>query len=264
MTPVDDRAFALDAAAVALVSGFVLGFADAPLVMWAVLGIVLVARFALFARLFPDRSIEAEGLFFAFATAVGALNDLNTVAVHGVYRYAAPAELPGLSPIPLWMLLFWGLILRFVFTLTRWERLGATAHAPRRVLGRRSIPRTLALAACVLVPTRVALFAAYEDPWWSWLPFAFALAAFALAGGADRHDLRLAAVALVVGPIVEAAFIQVGGLHAYALGWLAGVPLWIVLWWALATWIWKDLGGLAYAGIERALGVAPAGRVTSA
>jgi len=34
----------------------------------------------------------------------------------------------------------------------------------------------------------------------------------------------------------------VGGLHHYALGWFAGVPLWIAPWWLLGLLVWKDLG----------------------
>lgn len=255
-------ALLLDGAAVAGVGAAVLVASDRPAVMWLVLAVALLGRFALWRRLHPDRSLLAELAFFALCTVVGAFNDLNTVAVHGVYRYTAPSELPALSPIPLWMLLYWGLILRFVFTLAHWPGLGEPR--PRRVLGRRSAARTIALAAAVLVPTRLALFAWFEDPVLSWLPFAAALVAFALVGRVDRRDLRLAALALTVGPVVEALFIRVGGLHAYALGWIFGVPLWIVLWWALSVWIWKDLGALAYAAIERALGVVRAGRVTAA
>ncbi len=262
MRPAATRALAVDAAAVGLVSAAVLVAADRPALMWAVLTAALIGRFALFHRLHPGGSFLAELLFFALCTAVGALNDLNTVALHGVYRYTAPSELPSVSPIPLWMLLFWGLIVRFVVTLTRWRALGAGEATPRRVLGVPSTARGLALIAALLVPTRLVLFVRYEDPLWSWLPFAIALAVFALAGGIDRHDLRLAATALAVGPIVEALFIGVGGLHAYALGWLFGVPVWIVLWWALATLIVKDLGPLAYAAIERALAGAASPRAT--
>ncbi|MCA9607508.1 MAG: hypothetical protein KC619_18000 [Myxococcales bacterium] len=252
----------VDGAAVAMVGAAVLVVADRPAVMWAVLLVALVARFVLWRRLHPERSLAVELVFFAVCAVVGAFNDLNTVALHGVYRYTAPSELPALSPIPLWMLLYWGLILRFVLALTRWHGLGAPR--PRRVLGRRSIPRLLALVAAVIVPTRLVLFARYEDALWSWLPFAVALGVFAVVGRVDRHDLRLAALALVVGPVVEALFIRVGHLHAYALGWLFGVPLWIVLWWALSVWIWKDVGALAHAGIERALGRLRARRVSTA
>lgn len=51
---------------------------------------------------------------------------------------------------------------------------------------------------------------------------------------------RLAIVALAVGPIAEALLIRVAHLHAYALGWLCGVPLWIVLWWALGALVWAE------------------------
>ncbi len=262
MKPISTPQLAVDAVAVAAVSVGVLVAADRPTVMWLLLAAVLLARFALFRATHPDRALAAEVAFFALCTVVGAVNDLNTVVVHGVYRYTAAAELPTVSSIPLWMLVFWGLILRFVFALTRWRALGPPEVPARRVLGRAGRGRQSILLVCVVVATRLALYAWYAHPIASWLPFALGFALFALAGGADRHDAKLAALALVVGPIVEALFIRIGGLHEYALGWWFGVPVWIVLWWALATWIWKDLGAWAYAGIERALG-APEGSRTS-
>lgn len=243
---------AFEAGAVGIVALAVLALASRPLAMAFVVTAVVLGRFALFSRAYPGRSLAVELVFFALCTVVGAANDLHTVVVRGVYTYAVPTELAAGPAIPLWMLLFWGAILRFVFALTGWARLDPPA-AGRVVLGRRSPVRTLALVGLVVLGTRASVFAFYADPLLSWLPFAVGLVVYALAGGATRHDAWLAAIALVAGPLVEALFIQLAGLHAYALGWLAGVPLWIVLWWALATWIVKDAGALAYAAIERAL-----------
>lgn len=264
MKPISTPQLAVDAAAVAAVSAGVLALADRPAVMWLLLVAVLLARFAAFRATHPDRSLAAEVAFFALCTVVGAVNDLNTVVAHGVYRYEATAELPTVSSIPLWMLVFWGLILRFVFAITRWRALGPPEVPARRVLGRAGRGRQLVLLVCIVVSTRLALYAWYAHPIASWLPFLAGLAVFALAGRADRHDARLAGLALVAGPIAEALFIEVGGLHAYALGWLFGVPLWIVLWWALAIWIWKDVGAWAYAGLERALGASEGSRTSPA
>ena len=51
----------------------------------------------------------------------------------------------------------------------------------------------------------------------------------------------LAGIIAIGGPAVEIAYIQLGGLHRYQLGWLGGVPMWIALWWVLAILIWDDL-----------------------
>lgn len=253
MKPITSRQLAVDLGAVALVSAGVLCFADRPAWMGALVAVTLVGRFVLWARLHPARSLAVEVAFFVSCTVVGAFNDFNTVALHGVYAYAVPSELPALSSIPIWMLAFWGLIVRFVFALTRWEALGPPEAPGRVILGRRSTALELAVVACVVVATRLSIFARWDEPVGSWLPFVVALVAYGALGRVDRHDLRLAALALLVGPVVEALFIQIGGLHRYALGWLGGVPLWIVLWWALATWLCKDVGAHAYAGLERLL-----------
>jgi len=90
--------------------------------------------------------------------------------------------------------------------------------------------------------TRQTIYRFYDDPLWSWLPFAAALALYPLLFGLTRHEARLAGLTLAVGPLVEVLYIQVGGLHRYPLGWIGGVPLWIALWWVLAVLLWRDLG----------------------
>ena len=250
---VSTRQMAFEATLVGIIALAVLGLASRPLAMALVVTAAGLGRFALFSRAYPGRSLAVELLFFALCTLVGAANDLHTVVVRGVYAYAVPTELAAGPAIPLWMLLFWGAILRFVFALTRWERFGPEPDAGRVVFGRRSPALALALVAVVVLVTRASVFAFHGDPPLSWLPLALAPAVYALAGRATRHDAWLAGIALVAGPLVEALFIQIAGLHAYALGWIAGVPVWIVLWWALATWIVKDAGGMAYAAIGRAV-----------
>jgi len=239
------RELAIDAGAVATVTLGILAFGERPALMWVVLGLTLAGRFALWLRLTERTSLRVELIFFALSTLLGALNDYNTVVWHGVYSYELPSELPALSSIPLWMLVFWGLIVRCVFTLSRWRALG-----PARPRGSW---RRLAFIAAVLVVTRQCIYVFYEHPLLSWLPFAVAIALWVLVVGLDPREWRLAALALLVGPLAESLLIEVGGLHRYALGWLGGVPLW----WVLATWIWKDLGLRAQGLIERWVGPSP-------
>ncbi len=242
MKTVSTAQLAVDGLAVAAVSLSIALVSHRPEVMWAVLGVVLVARFVAWVRLYPGHSVVAELAFFGLCTLVGGFNDWNTVVLHGVYAYGVPAELPALSTIPLWMLLFWGLILRFIFALTRWRALAPPDAPSDRVLGRSSAALKLSCIGAVVLVTRLSIFSSFDSSLWSWLPFAIGLVVYALVTRVEAHDLRLAAIALVAGPLVEVFYIQVGTLHSYALGWFGGVPLWIVLWWVLSVWIWKDLG----------------------
>src|SRR5690606_21806282 len=142
---------------------------------------------------------------------------------------------PALSLVPLWMLVAWGMIVRLAVSVVTWERLALPA--PRALPPWLAIPFLLAL----VVATRQAIYRTYADPVWSWLPFALALVLALAVLRPGRRRLALLAAVAVAGPAVEILYIQVGQLHAYRLGWLAGVPLWIVLWWVLAVLVLEQL-----------------------
>lgn len=259
---VGDRAFLVDAAAVALISAFICLFSERLTLMSVLVPLVLALRLALWLALpRAERDLDgrAEVAFFALATAFGAFNDWNSVTRHRVYDYTVPTDLPGVSHIPVWMLLYWGLILRFVLTVFHWRRSGLPRAGDAVWLGRRALTQPalrVALLLGIVLGTRQAIYRLYADPLWSWLPFALGLSAALLLFRPDRGRLRLLAVVLGVGPAVEALYINVGQLHAYRLGWLGGVPLWIALWWVLAALVWEDLGSRIMDGLERALGPA--------
>ncbi|MBZ0238881.1 MAG: hypothetical protein K8M05_41605 [Deltaproteobacteria bacterium] len=241
-----DLAFAVDAAAVALVALAICVAGDRLAVMTVIVPAVVVARFVAWGalpRAERDLALPAELALFAIATLVGSVNDWNTVSRHRVYDYNVPSDLGSLSSIPTWMFLYWGLILRFVLTVFHFRRAGVT-RAPDQVwLGRAvvSAPARIAVLVALAVATRQTIYRWFDDPVASWLPFAAALGVAALVLRPDRARVRLVAVVMVVGPAVEALLIGVGHLHAYRLGWFAGVPLWIVLWWGLAALIWSEL-----------------------
>jgi hypothetical protein len=243
---VGDRAFAIDAAAVALVAVAICLAGDRLAVMTIVVPAVVIGRFAAwFAVPRGARDLDAgrEVVLFAIATAVGAFNDWNTVSRHRVYDYTVPTDLPGVSPIPSWMLLYWGLILRFVVTVFHYRRLGVPRAPDRLWLGTsfRSAPARVAILVGLALVTRQAIYRWFDEPVASWVPFAVALVIAAVVLRPDRARLRTTAAVMVIGPAVEAVLIGVGHLHAYRLGWLGGVPLWIVLWWGLAALIWAEL-----------------------
>jgi hypothetical protein len=251
VTPVlglSDRAFAIDAAAVLTVGAAVCVASHRPLVMSVVVAVVLAVRFRAWLHVPPAPRAHAawrEVAFFALCMALGAGNDWNSVVRHHVYDYTAPLVFSRPRAIPVWMLVYWGMILRFVATLCRWERLApppfpaADLHLGSRVVT--SPWLKVAGEIGLTVATRQCIYAYYLHPLLSWIPFAAALAAYALVFRCSRHERRLVALAAVGGPVVEILFIQVGRLHVYHLGWFGGVPLWIILWWMLAVLVWNDL-----------------------
>jgi hypothetical protein len=245
---VGDRGFLIDAAAVGVVGVAICLASDRLALMTALVPAVVAARFAAWLALpRAERDLDRapEVLLFLIATAVGGFNDWNTVSQHRVYDYTVPTDLAGVSPIPAWMLLYWGLILRFVVTVFHYRRL-AVPRAPDQVwLGApvRSAPARIAVLLALALLTRQAIYRWFADPLASWLPFAIALVAAIVIVRPERARLRVVAAVLVIGPAVEALLIGVGHLHAYRLGWFAGVPLWIVLWWGLAALIWSELAG---------------------
>ncbi|MBI3205459.1 MAG: hypothetical protein HYZ29_28220 [Myxococcales bacterium] len=250
---VGDRPFLVDAGAIALISLFICLFSQRLAWMTWLVPAVIVARLVLWLRLpRAERDLDgrAEVVLLALTTVLGAFNDWNSVTRHRVYDYTVPTDLPGLSHIPIWMLLYWGLILRFVLTVFHWRRVAL----PRTAGG---VGRVAFLLALVL-GTRQAIYRLYAHPLLSWLPFLLALAVLLWVVRPDPGRLRLLAVVLVVGPAIEALYIQVGQLHAYRLGWLAGVPIWIALWWGLAALVWDDLGTRLMDAIESWLAPAPA------
>ncbi len=250
---VGDRAFALDGGIILLVSAGIVTAADQLALMTVAVPLLLAARHVLWARLPLDERghvVGVEAALMIACTAFGAFNDWNSVVGHGIYDYGVPVYFPQWSTIPIWMLLFWGMILRFFYTLARWRRLDPPA-VPHDTLWPLTGPRPhlrIALLLALTLATRQAIYRWYLDPVLSWLPFAAALAIYALFCRPRRYEWTLIGLALAIGPAVEIAYIQLGGLHHYHLGWFAGVPLWIALWWGLALLIWQEL-------VQRALGM---------
>lgn len=247
IVPSSDRAVVIDVGAVAIIS-VALCVTHASLVwMEAIVPVVLGLRLAAWMRL-PKRErgpVRIELPFLVLCIVLGAFNDWNSVHHHRIYDYTVEVHSPRWSMIPVWMLLFWGMILRLVATLGRWKRLGSwTAPHDRVALPapvRGSPYAALVLQLFLAFATRQAIYVTYRDPVWSWVPFAIACLIYLAVLRPVRPAHRLMGLALLFGPIIEILYIQVGHLHRYHLGWIGGVPLWIVLWWALAIPIWADL-----------------------
>ena len=189
-------------------------------------------------------NIKAEMVFLAICTLLGGFNDWNTVVNKGVYVYTVPHFFT-FSSIPLWMLLFWGMILRFFARFARWSALGPPDKASNIVhIGNSQIDSAavkVIVELLIVLLTRMAIYKLYMHPVFSWLPFLAGLALALYLFKPLAHDYKLLIAFLVIGPFIEALYIQVGDLHYYHLGWFAGVPLWIIVWWMLIIMIWKDL-----------------------
>ncbi len=248
LAPVSDRAFAIDAAAIACVSVAIMVASHQLAFMTAFVPAVVCVRFLLWARL-PEHErgggLGGELVFFLLCTALGGFNDWNSVVRHRIYDYAPPGYFPELTTIPLWMLLYWGMILRFLATLFHWRRLD-DRPAPRNDVylpGRHVTSPALRVAVllALVAVTRQFIYRYYADDVWSWVPFAVALVLYALLTRPDRRERLLIVMFATGGPLVEVAYIQLGDLHHYQLGWLGGVPLWIALWWVLSAMIWRDV-----------------------
>ncbi len=249
---VDDRAFLVDAGTILVTSVAICLAADRLALMSALVPLILLGRFLLWRG-----PLKPELAFFGVCLILGAFNDWNSVVNHRIYDYGVPVYWPSLSTIPLWMLLFWGMILRFFATLAQWERLGPSPPRDEVYLGRRVLRSPwlrIGVLLAIVALTRQLIYRHFEHPILSWLPFAGALLLYALLMRPDRHDRRLVLVFLIGGPLVEVLYIQVAGLHRYSLGWLGGVPLWIALWWVLAVLVWKDLAGRIQQAFEAWLG----------
>lgn len=246
MKPDSNRLMAIDAGVTALVSAAISVAGHQLVFMTIFVPVVILARFLLVFGLAGREGVnrKAELVFFLLCTALGAFNDWNSVCNRKIYDYCVP-HFFSFSTIPLWMLLFWGMILRFFARLARWEGLRPDEKPCNRVgLGRLGTnhPAARVIAElCLLMATRWFIYRFYLDPVLSWLPFLAGLLLFALFFRPGRHDAKLVALFLVIGPLIEVLYIRVGRLHVYHLGWFCGVPLWIVLWWALSILIWKDL-----------------------
>lgn len=246
MKPDSNRLVAVDALVIALASAAICLASKALLFMTIFIPLLLLARMATVMALARSEGVNigAELLFLLICTAFGAFNDWNSVCNNKIYLYTVPHYFK-FSTIPIWMLLFWGMILRFVARLARWKALGAGEEVTNTIgVGKFKWQSGLVRVIFQLLlvfATRQAIYRNYMDPLWSWIPFLMALVLFFMVGQTNKHDLKLVGIFLLGGPLIEILYIQVGTLHYYHLGWLGGVPLWIALWWLLIVVIWKDL-----------------------
>jgi len=245
MKPDSHTLMAIDAGIIAVVSVAICVAADQLLFMSIFMPLIIAARMLLLYALRQREEIHfrAELLFFIICTLLGAYNDYSSVCVKGIYDYTVPHAFSW-STIPLWMLLYWGMILRTFARFARWKAL-KPPDAPSNAIGftfwhSNNVALKIGFALILIFATRHQIYQYYLHPLWSWLPFFLALLAYLLVCWPTRHDLKLMAIVLPVGPLMEMLYINIGNLHRYHLGVAGGVPIWIILWWLLIILIWKD------------------------
>ena len=248
IVPTRDREVLVDGLAVGLICAAICVASDRLLFMSVLVPLVLVLRTAVFVRLGSVR-LGVEAIFLSLAVVLGGGNDWLSVVHYGVYDYRVPAAWPEVSTIPVWMILFWGLILRLAATLSWWERWQAPT---RPLLEPGSAPGLLAQLVLV-VATRQAIYRLWDEPVWSWVPFAAALAVYWLLFRPSRRLASFALGVLLLGPMVEVALINLGSLHAYRHGILGGVPIWIALWWVLGVLVWRNVSARLVTTIDASL-----------
>jgi hypothetical protein len=189
-------------------------------------------------------NIKAEILFLLLCILLGAFNDWNSVCNKKIYVYTVPHYF-NFSTIPIWMLIYWGMILRFFSRFTRWQALDPNTDASNTIgIGNWKIDNGLAKVSgelLLVLVTRQTIYQFYRDPLLSWMPFLCALGLFLVFFKPTKHDFKLVLIFLLGGPLIEILYIQIGQTHYYYLGWIGGVPVWLVLWWCLIILVWKDI-----------------------
>jgi hypothetical protein len=244
--PRSDLALLVDGAVIVSVSFAICFVSDQLTLMTILVPSLMLARMFFWARLVNDRQgrgLMQESIFLAICAGLGAFNDFNSVVRHRIYDYRVPHYFPKLTTIPIWMLLYWGQILRFLFQLSQWHRLGE-ASPNRTFLGRKALESAalkVGIQLLLVVATRQSIYRLYLDPIFSWLPFAIALVLFIVFFRLSVRDRWLLLIMTLGGPLIEILYIQMGSLHYYHLGWLGGVPLWIATWWMLGILVWADV-----------------------
>jgi hypothetical protein len=246
MRPDSTRLMAIDAGVIVVISLLICAAADRLVFMSIAVPMIIAVRMFLLYALRRNEGIHfrVELVFFGICTLLGAYNDYFSVCIKNIYDYTVP-HFFSWSTIPLWMLLYWGMILRTFARFARWEVLKPPEVSSDNIgFGRwytESVTIKIVFMLALVFVTRNQIYQHYLHPIWSWVPFLAALLIYLTLCAPTLHDIKLMVVVLPVGPLVEMLYINLGGLHRYHLGVAGGVPLWIILWWLLIILIWKDI-----------------------
>lgn len=208
---------------------------------------ILFLRLVVLASLKQKEDVHLKGelLFFFICILIGAFNDWNSVCNKQIYDYTVPVYFPEIFCIPIWMLIYWGMILRFITRMARWTGISKEIELSNKVgIGKYYIANPyvkIGLELVLVLGTRQTIYYFYLDPYWSWIPFLVAVLLFLIVFYPSKGDYLLIVIFLIGGPAIEILYIKAGNLHQYHMGWVWGIPLWLILWWVLSVLIWKDI-----------------------
>ncbi|MBT3981774.1 MAG: hypothetical protein HOE90_10500 [Bacteriovoracaceae bacterium] len=237
------KSLLVDTFVIVAISILICFFSKKLLLMSIVVPLILAVRLIYTLIRFDEK--KQEIILYTICTILGAFNDWNSVVGKGVYDYHAPVYFPEFSTIPIWMLLYWGMILRYMAAVAWWPGLGKDVELKNEVhLGSKvwkSTPTKIILQLAIVFVTRQFIYHYYLDSVLSFAPFVVALILYSLIFRPNKREIKLGLLCISLGTVVEILYIGAGDLHYYHHGILFGVPIWISLWWSLSVIIWKDI-----------------------
>ncbi len=177
------------------------------------IGVLIALRFALLYQ-------RGDVIYFVIGVIAGGGNDVMSMW-RGVYSYTPDTVLP--VPIPVWMVIFWGLAFLFLRRLLRYSAF--TEDKDSRLLN-----KPFVLDVVVVVLYRVIVYNHAAEPWLPGALFASILALRLLLAPPTDKERKLMLLVLVLGPFYEALLIG-GGLYNYQNPVFLGMPLWLIIYW---------------------------------
>lgn len=194
-------------------------FAQNTPVMSVIIGVNIIARFALIGR-------KMDWKFFLIGVVFGGGNDIASMA-KDVYYYTPPTILP--VPIPVWMVIFWGHIFlgfRHLFQLPTFQ--GKPIEGNRWKVDKRLIADIL--TAVVL---RVIIYNFVQQEPIPTIGFASVIALRLIVVPPKKHEWLLMATVITGGALFEWGLISFG-LYVYHDPVFLLMPAWLLMYWLFA------------------------------
>ncbi len=176
---------------------------------------LIVARFVLLYQ-------KGDAWVFALGVAAGGGNDVMSMW-RGVYYYTPETILP--VPIPIWMVVFWGLAFLFLRRLMRFGPFFEDRS------GHRLLDRAFIADIGIAAAYRFIVYNWASVPYLPGALYASILAARVLVFPPRDAERKLMIAVVILGPFYEYLLIE-GGLYVYQNGVVLGMPVWLVVYWA--------------------------------
>ena len=237
-----DVFFYTDLASFIVASILICLFSHRLILMTVLIPLLMILRTYYVTLRFNKEETIQEIIFLSICIVIGGFNDWNSVCNKNIYSYGVPTFFPKITTIPLWMLFYWGLILRLITSLAFWSKIETqnTYSNKVRFFGDNAWFKVLFQLLLVFI-TRQLIYINYLDPFLSWIFFAIAFVVYLIFIPLKKADILLLTSFAIGGPITEVLYIKIGNLHHYHHGVFFGVPIWIILWWIISVLLWKDI-----------------------